>query len=155
MGWGGSYRGGWVIQGWGGSYRGGVVHTGWGGSYRSGGVGHRGVGWGGSYRGRKSNHKLRLESFYHLLKGRLSKGPHEIQGCCSRNVLGWGEIGHKNTEYHKKFAYVMLNWINFTNNYCIVDFYFLTLIYRQMTGQNEQTRTQICSKTQIIYHVAF
>ena len=59
----------------------------------------------------------------------------------SRNVpknvpgLGWAEGGHKSTEYHKTSAYVMLNWINFTNNYCIV--YFLTLIYRQMTGQSD------------------
>ena len=54
-----------------------------------------------------------------------------------KNVLrvGWGEISHKSTEYPKKFAYVMLNWINFTNNYCIVDF--LSLIYRQMTGQSD------------------
>ena len=36
--------------------------------------------------------------------------------------VGWGEGGHKSTVYHKKFAYVMLNWIHFTNNYHVVDF---------------------------------
>ena len=36
---------------------------------------------------------------------------------------GWGggEGGHKSTENHKNFAYVMLNWIHFTSDYCMVD----------------------------------
>ena len=42
----------------------------------------------------------------------------------SRDVGG----GHYSTEY-KKYAYVVLNWIHFINNYCVV--HFLTLIYGQ------------------------
>ena len=72
------------------------------------------------------NHKLKPGSFYCLSSGRLSEGPCEIQGCCSQKCsgeeVGGVKVGHKNTEYHKKFAYVMLNWMNVTNIYHIVDF---------------------------------
>ena len=44
-------------------------------------------------------------------------------------VLGWGGVKLDIRVQHitRNLAYVMLNWINFTNNYRIVDF--LTLIY--------------------------
>ena len=65
------------------------------------------------------------------------KDPMKSRDVVPKNVTGtgWGECGHKSTEYHKKFSYVMLNWINLTNNHRNVDF--LTLIYMQMTGQGD------------------
>ena len=94
-----------MFQWWGGV---GCVMQGWGVSYR-GGVGHAGVGWD------------------------LVKHPMKSRDVLPKNVpgVGWGEGGHKSTEYNKNFAYVMLYWINFTDNHCIVDF--LTLIFLQMT----------------------
>ena len=48
---------------------------------------------------------------------------------------------------------VMLNWINFTNNYHM---HFLTLISRQMTGQSDPDRhTGLWHDTLIINHVTF
>ena len=48
----------------------------------------------------------------------------------------------------------MLNWINFTNNNCIV--HFLTLIYVQMTGQSDLYKcTVLWQNALIINHVAF
>ena len=50
-GWGGSCRGGCIIQGLGGSCRGGVGHTGVGWVIKGGWGRHERMGWGGSCRG--------------------------------------------------------------------------------------------------------
>ena len=65
------------------------------------------------------------------------KDPMKSRDVLPKNVpgVGWGEGGEKSIEYCKNFAYVMLYWINFTDNHCIVAF--LTLIYMQMTGQSD------------------
>ena len=51
----------------------------------------------------------------------------------SKTILGWVGGGHYSTKYCKKCTYVMLNWIHFINNNCMV--HFLTLIYGPMTAK--------------------
>ena len=70
-------------------------------------------------------------------KGDLVKEPMKSRDVFPRNVpgVGWGEGGHESTEDLRNFAYVMLNWINFTNNYHTVDL--LTVIYMQMIGKSD------------------
>ena len=78
----------------------------------------------------------------------------KIQGCCAQNYsrMRWGGGRHYSTEYHKKCTCVILNWINFTNNDCIVDF--LTSIYGQMTGQSDPDKcTDIWQNSLIYNHV--
>ena len=50
--------------------------------------------------------------------------PKNCRDVLHRNVpgVGWGQVGHKSTEYNKNFAYVMLYWINFSDSHHIVDF---------------------------------
>ena len=70
-------------------------------------------------------------------KGDLVKNSMKSRDVVPKNLPGvvWGEGGHKSIEDHRKLAYVMLNWIHFTNIYHIVDL--LTLIHRQMTSKSD------------------
>ena len=154
QGWGGVGHAGveWVIQGWGGSHRGRMTHTEHYDHLHTVPCGNylellREAKFNYNHthnylqllRGHKLNykHKLRIWIFFIVYqKGDLVKDPMKSIDILPKMFQEWGGVKvDRRAQYNKNFTYVMLYWINFTNNHGIVDF--LTLIFVQMAQQSD------------------